>query len=651
MPITSTTSAISSITLGKIIGMVLSRWWLVALTTGACLTTAYYVAKQTPLLYEATTVIEVRTKGRQILGNDVHADDLRVKEAVATVATKLKNPRLIAAILEQPEIRKANGFFPDDPTTEGNTSQSINDRPDLDEVQLQQMISSWISIQPQSNTSLVNITVKHQTPAITAIISDALAEKYIADDEKLKSGGIGGATKAVKEEMSKAAEDQDEAERRLQIYKTSLEMRTSLEEKRVELQQLRQRYKIKWPDRAAAEAVYSDLILRFVKAVTFAAKDPAEAEYWNDLPAPDFALGNSENQTELEDWAFLAQQRLKARESLLESKIKNLTFRYDALSKRLLEIDVSSKGDDAADVTIAQYAIPPDPRYPSSPQKKIILGVGAAAGIGIGSTLALLLGLANTKVSDVHSAESITGAKVLAAVQHSSKFKQKNGWRSVFEEHPQTIHAESFRNLRASIELLNGDRTSQSIAISSAREGEGKTTIAAELAVCCSQKWEKVLLVDGDLRRATLSTFFELPESQPGLTNYLAEEAAIDEVIFKTPYEGLDLLHAGTPTNIPSELINAASISRLTNELGARYDKIIIDTAPLLPVRDTLILSKFIDIVALVVRSGDTKAHSLSDVAKLFHEHDLTIDGLIMNSFKPKDSTRSYYGSQYSNYS
>lgn len=645
MPTEQSTPSTSAITLGKIIGMILSRWWLIALTTGACFTAAYYVAKRTPLLYEATTVIEVRTKGRQILGNEVHDDDLRVKEAVATVATKLKNPRLITAILEQPGIRNAEGFFPNDPTIDEDTSQSISDRSDLDGIQLQQMISSWLTITPQSNTSLVNITVKHRTPAITAIITDALAEEYIATDEVLKSGGVGGATKAVKEEMSKAATDQDEAQRRLQIYKTPLEMRAQLEQKRLELQKLRLRYKPKWPDRAAAEAIYSDLVLRFVKAVTFAAQDPAETEYWKDLPAPDPTTENIDHQTEMEDWAFLAQQRLKARESLLESKIKNLTFRYDALSKRLLEIDVSSKGDDAADVTIAQYATPPDPRYPSSPNKKLILGVGTAAGLGIGSTLALLIGLANKKVSDAWTAEEVTQLPVLAAVQHASAFKQKKApWTSVVHDTPQSVHAESFRNLRASIELLDGQQDTRVIAISSALPGDGKTTVAAELAICCALKWEKVLLIDCDLRRATLSNLFIEANNIPGLTDCLSGDKPLPDAIVGTNFKNLDFLSAGTRITSSSELITSKALGEILADCRARYDKIIIDTAPVLTVRDTLILSQHVDLLNIVVKSGITKSSNLKEMMNLFRKHDTKATGLVINSLRPKRSEKQYYG-------
>ena len=196
---------------------------------------------------------------------------------------------------------------------------------------------------------------------------------------------------------------------------------------------------------------------------------------------------------------------------------------------------------------------------------------------------------------------------------------------------------EQYRNVRTSIQFAAsaGDPL-KLLLVTSTEQEEGKTTLAANLAVVMSETNKKVLLIDGDLRRATAGKYFNMRSSQAmGLSTLLNNgRSSLNEAIQRTQVKNLDFLPAGPIPPNPSELLNSLRLNELFSELEDQYDAIIVDSPPLLVVTDAQIFSSKVDGVILVVRENRTKRNNLIKCKTLLERSKAHLIGVVYNGAK-----------------
>ncbi|GAA2938611.1 CpsD/CapB family tyrosine-protein kinase [Enterococcus raffinosus] len=196
---------------------------------------------------------------------------------------------------------------------------------------------------------------------------------------------------------------------------------------------------------------------------------------------------------------------------------------------------------------------------------------------------------------------------------------------------------EQYRNVRTSIQFAAsaGDPL-KLLLVTSTEQEEGKTTLAANLAVVMSETNKKVLLIDGDLRRATAGKYFNMRSSQAvGLSTLLNNgRSSLNEAIQRTQVKNLDFLPAGPIPPNPSELLNSLRLNELFSELEDQYDAIIVDSPPLLVVTDAQIFSSKVDGVILVVRENRTKRNNLIKCKTLLERSKARLIGVVYNGAK-----------------
>jgi protein-tyrosine kinase len=169
-----------------------------------------------------------------------------------------------------------------------------------------------------------------------------------------------------------------------------------------------------------------------------------------------------------------------------------------------------------------------------------------------------------------------------------------------------SLAAEQFRALRTRLKQAENGRSVRAIVITSPNKGDGKSLTAANLALTMAQEYQqRVLLVDGDLRRPAVHRLFGVSEG-PGLSDVLSGRATLDDAIVTLTDQELSLMPAGSLPNHPAELLGSAAMRRLLDTLRSRYDRIIIDMPPVAPLADLHIVAPMADGVLMIVRAGVT---------------------------------------------
>jgi capsular exopolysaccharide synthesis family protein len=204
----------------------------------------------------------------------------------------------------------------------------------------------------------------------------------------------------------------------------------------------------------------------------------------------------------------------------------------------------------------------------------------------------------------------------------------------------ESFGAEKFRFLGVRLRQLQQTRPLKKLLITSTIPEEGKTTIAANLAAILARKQQpKVLLLEGDLRRPSLSTQFGLGKI-PGLSEWLQGESRPIQHIYRLEGSNLWLLPAGRPPENPLELMQSGRLSALFDQLSAWFDWIIIDSPPILPLADTSVWARLADGILLVTREGITKKRMLQQGLQALEQTKLL--GAVVNSSANTDHTNYY---------
>jgi polysaccharide biosynthesis transport protein len=217
--------------------------------------------------------------------------------------------------------------------------------------------------------------------------------------------------------------------------------------------------------------------------------------------------------------------------------------------------------------------------------------------------------------------------------------------RPLISEDPHSPRAEAFRQLRTNIRFLSVDDRLRSLVVTSPSPDEGKTTVAANLAIALAQSGEQVILVDADLRRPRVAEVLGI-KSSAGLTNVLLGLAHVDSAL--APWqEGLPLrvLTSGEIPPNPSEILGSHRMESLLQELLQRANIVIFDSPSLLPVTDAAILSNITDGALLVVRSGKTKREALASGAEAVRAAGSQVLGVVLNRTSHRQASATYrYG-------
>ncbi|MBK7822453.1 MAG: polysaccharide biosynthesis tyrosine autokinase [Tessaracoccus sp.] len=294
------------------------------------------------------------------------------------------------------------------------------------------------------------------------------------------------------------------------------------------------------------------------------------------------------------------------------------------------------------------------PLSPTSPNTRLALAIGAIIGLALGAAYAFLRYTLDRRVRSPEAVESETGLTVIGTIPDEKSFSPEQrlipfsgtGRSSGKKGADLHVVSEAMRELRTNIQYLDVDNPPRAFVVTSALPGEGKSTTAANLAITLSASGQRVVLIDGDLRRPMVAKVFGLP-GEVGLTDVLAGRAAIKDVTqLVGPHRNLVVVAAGKLPPNPSELLGSKRMHDLVEDL-ARLAYVIIDAPPLIPVTDAAVLSHNTDGAILVTTVGKTTIDALQKAQSNLDRAGGRALGVVLNRVPRKGAGSAYYGYQY----
>ncbi|WP_209657615.1 polysaccharide biosynthesis tyrosine autokinase [Clavibacter michiganensis] len=291
-------------------------------------------------------------------------------------------------------------------------------------------------------------------------------------------------------------------------------------------------------------------------------------------------------------------------------------------------------------VQITQLEQAEIPESPSSPNLPVNIIVGALIGLLIGVGVSLLRETLDNRIRGERDVELVTTKPILGGIAYDPKATERP---LIVQDDPRSPRAESFRSLRTNLQFLEFGGRSRSFVITSSIQGEGKSTTSSNLALALADSGIKVVLIDADLRRPRLASYMGL-EGAVGLTDILIGRAEIEDVIQPWGSGMLSILPAGQIPPNPSELLGSQGMARLLQDLEARYDVVLIDAPPLLPVTDAAILSKNAGGAIVVVAAGRTHRTQLKSAIANLTNVGADVLGLVITMLPTKGPDAYGYG-------
>ncbi len=321
---------------------------------------------------------------------------------------------------------------------------------------------------------------------------------------------------------------------------------------------------------------------------------------------------------------------------------RNFEQKQDVLDTMKLKLTSAKIDQNMTEPTIVIHDNPALADRPVSPKVELNLILGLVVGLVFGVGIAFFLEYIDTSVKSLEDVERYLQVPVLAVIPKDVGV--------LFKQHGMSPDAEAYRILRTNIEFNRKNPEDNAITVVSGGAGEGKSTTLVNLAYICAQGGYTTLMIDADLRRPRLHTFFDINNSV-GLTNYLTTEMMLEDVILQSPVDNLYFMPSGILPTDAAGILNSRRMSELIQDVKQRFDLVLVDSPPILGVSDASVLASEVDLTMIVVQHRKLPRNMLIRVKQAVENVGGHVIGVVLNNVDIRsDSQYQYYTSYYTYY-
>ncbi|UZK65047.1 GumC family protein [Sphingomonas sp. M1-B02] len=338
---------------------------------------------------------------------------------------------------------------------------------------------------------------------------------------------------------------------------------------------------------------------------------------------------------------FLDQRRRSIQYRVLQREVDTNRQLYDALLQRYKEIGIAG-GVGTNNVAIVDLA--GLPFRPSSPRLLLNLLLALLAGLAIGTVVAFLLDQSDESLADPGEAERLIGVPLLGSVPRVEGIEPSEALLD-----RKSVLVDAYLAVQTSLQFSTEDGVPASLAVTSTRPGEGKSTTALALATLLARSGRKVVLVDGDMRSPSVHHLIGTGHER-GLSNYLSGNATAAELLISVPKFGFSAITAGPIPPNAAELLTGTRLAKLIEELRKSFDHVVIDAPPVMGLADVPLIAGNVDGVIYAIESHGIRLTLVRTALQRLSGSASRILGAVVTKFEPKRANKGYgytYGYDY----
>lgn len=486
-----------------------------------------------------------------------------------------------------------------------------------------------IKVEPVRNSQIILLNVEDRDALRASAIANTLAKIYIQQDIEMKNRAAKEATAWLELQLTDIKKKVQVSEENLNNYmqknkivtvpdieqKTqSLLDKLKQEKSRIETEvaEAKKRYKAKHPKMISLTAQLDDTLVKI----------------------------------ERETNNLLELNQKMVQYNLLKKESESVQALYTSMLGRAKETDISERIS-ASSIRIIDSAKPAD--LPFKPKKLQDISLAILFSLIVGISLVFFLEYLDSSIRTSEDVSVYINLPFLGYIPSTEKdIKAENEKNLLCFEKPKSKFAEAFRAVRTSILFASPeDKPLKTILITSSTPSEGKSLFASNLAEIFCQVNERVVLLDLDMRRPKLHRNFNI-EQIPGLSNFLTGNNSIQSIIKPTKINNLSIITSGTIPPNPSELLSSEKIHALLEELKINFNRIIIDSPPILSAADTSLLANIVDGVIFVIKGSSVRMEVALQAKNKILDAKGKIIGVVVNNIQPEKEDSYYYYHYYS---
>ena len=665
--------------------LALEKSWLIALCfLLAAIGTATYLMR-TPKIYAARSVLQVEQEEAKILNiQRIQREELQSLEFLKTVEQTLQNPALLGRVLDVHKLAGDRRFVV--PSATGTPTREA----------LIGALSGMVEVRLRKGTRLIDIKVEHTEPTLTELVANSLVNEFLRQNHEHNSSAADGATVFLSKEAAELKRKVEASESALQAYKEQLKI-SSLEERQhvvvEKLKELGTRATEAKSQRIMQETAWKQVValsnsVNALLLLPAVASDQVVNEIRSNIAKLESELANLrqrykelhpkliQTQSQLAEWksnlgravlavpqrirsayesAFAAEKALE--QALREQEVVALDLNKQSIRYNVLARDVESdrtlyqsvlnriketsvtKDLKPSNVRVIQQATVPE--KPIKPEKLRSILAGIIAGFAGSVFLVFLLNACDRSLKTVDQTEEYLALSVLGTIP---KFNGASAnQRKLIGDDAQCLEAESFRTLRTALSMLGRKEDRRVSLFTSALPSEGKTFCSLNYAISLAQQGLRTLIIDCDLRRPMVEkSLTNSSQRNLGLTDLLTGHKTFNEVTHATQIENLRYLPAGNDSPNPAELLAKSGLDAVIDEALQHFDRIVVDSAPIHAVSDTLLILDRIQTLCLVVHACKTPKNSIRRAVQVLQQAGAPLAGVILN-LMPRCRNGGYY--------